>query len=315
MVAQDTGGAIKGVVRGDVFWGAGERAEAIAGRMKSPGRYAVLLPRALVRPAERRPRRQFRRPDHRLRSRSRSRATPSVRLISTSPPHAQPHPRTAPRRAVRHLPGRPVPAGGRLRRGRAARGRRLPGRGAARPDLLRPAGLQSGRPRRHRRIARRTIAALAGYDYVVVPSGSCAGMLKKHYPELFAAGSADAERARELAGRTYELISFLVDVMGVTSGRGRTAGARHLPRFLLEPARARRQAAAAPAARERARPGARRAARRRGLLRLRRHLLRQVPGDLDQDGRRQGGATIEATGAELVLAADLGCLMNIAGRL
>jgi membrane-bound lytic murein transglycosylase A len=48
MIAQDTGGAIKGVVRGDVFWGAGERAEAVAGRMKSPGRYAVLLPRALI---------------------------------------------------------------------------------------------------------------------------------------------------------------------------------------------------------------------------------------------------------------------------
>jgi membrane-bound lytic murein transglycosylase A len=48
MVAQDTGGAIKGVVRGDVFWGAGERAAAIAGRMKSRGRYAVLLPRSSI---------------------------------------------------------------------------------------------------------------------------------------------------------------------------------------------------------------------------------------------------------------------------
>ncbi|MGH6899545.1 MAG: murein transglycosylase A [Geminicoccaceae bacterium] len=48
MVAQDTGGAIKGVVRGDVFWGAGARAEAIAGHMKSRGRYAVLLPRTLI---------------------------------------------------------------------------------------------------------------------------------------------------------------------------------------------------------------------------------------------------------------------------
>lgn len=48
MVTQDTGGAIKGVVRGDVFWGAGERAEAIAGYMKSQGRYAVLLPKALT---------------------------------------------------------------------------------------------------------------------------------------------------------------------------------------------------------------------------------------------------------------------------
>lgn len=48
MVAQDTGGAIKGVVRGDVYWGAGPTAEAVAGRMKSRGRYAVLVPRALV---------------------------------------------------------------------------------------------------------------------------------------------------------------------------------------------------------------------------------------------------------------------------
>jgi peptidoglycan lytic transglycosylase A len=48
MVAQDTGGAIKGVVRGDVFWGAGERAAAIAGRMKSPGRYAVLVPKTVI---------------------------------------------------------------------------------------------------------------------------------------------------------------------------------------------------------------------------------------------------------------------------
>ena len=48
MVAQDTGGAIKGVVRGDVFWGAGDRAEAIAGRMQSRGHLALLLPKALV---------------------------------------------------------------------------------------------------------------------------------------------------------------------------------------------------------------------------------------------------------------------------
>ncbi|HEX6113329.1 MAG TPA: (Fe-S)-binding protein, partial [Geminicoccaceae bacterium] len=64
-------------------------------------------------------------------------------------------------------------------------------------------------------LARRTIDALQGYDYVVVPSGSCAGMLRQHYPQLFFEGSYEAERARELAGRTYELISFLTDVMGV----------------------------------------------------------------------------------------------------
>ncbi len=45
MVAQDTGGAIKGAVRGDIFWGAGDHAEDSAGRLKSPGQWWVLLPR------------------------------------------------------------------------------------------------------------------------------------------------------------------------------------------------------------------------------------------------------------------------------
>ena len=47
MVAQDTGGAIRGPVRGDVFWGAGPEAEHLAGHMKSPGRLFILLPRDL----------------------------------------------------------------------------------------------------------------------------------------------------------------------------------------------------------------------------------------------------------------------------
>lgn len=47
MVAQDTGGAIRGAVRGDVFWGYGPQAEAMAGPMKSQGRYWLLLPRSL----------------------------------------------------------------------------------------------------------------------------------------------------------------------------------------------------------------------------------------------------------------------------
>jgi membrane-bound lytic murein transglycosylase A len=45
LVAQDTGGAIKGPVRGDVFWGPGEAGEEVAGRMKHGGRLWLLLPR------------------------------------------------------------------------------------------------------------------------------------------------------------------------------------------------------------------------------------------------------------------------------
>jgi len=49
MVAQDTGTAIRGVVRGDIFFGFGKAAAARAGRMQARGFMAVLLPRALAR--------------------------------------------------------------------------------------------------------------------------------------------------------------------------------------------------------------------------------------------------------------------------
>jgi len=64
-------------------------------------------------------------------------------------------------------------------------------------------------------IALQTMAAFEGYDYVVAPSGSCAGMLKAHYPRLMA-GDPNAEaKAVAFAGRVHELISFLVDVRGM----------------------------------------------------------------------------------------------------
>lgn len=48
MIAQDTGGAIKGKVRGDVFWGGGDKATLIAGHMKNEGHYWLLLPRHIL---------------------------------------------------------------------------------------------------------------------------------------------------------------------------------------------------------------------------------------------------------------------------
>jgi membrane-bound lytic murein transglycosylase A len=47
MIAQDTGGAIKGPVRGDFFWGAGDAAGTQAGAMQSRGRYYLLLPKSV----------------------------------------------------------------------------------------------------------------------------------------------------------------------------------------------------------------------------------------------------------------------------
>ena len=49
---------------------------------------------------------------------------------------------------------------------------------------------------------------------VVVPSGSCAGMIREHYPALFADEPAMAGRAQALAAKTHELVSFLTDVRG-----------------------------------------------------------------------------------------------------
>ena len=65
-------------------------------------------------------------------------------------------------------------------------------------------------------LARQTIAACEGYDYVVAPSGSCAGMLKAHYPKLLAPDAAWTARAAAFAGKVHELISFLVDVRGMS---------------------------------------------------------------------------------------------------
>jgi L-lactate dehydrogenase complex protein LldE len=70
-------------------------------------------------------------------------------------------------------------------------------------------------------LARQTIVALEGFDYVVAPSGSCAGMLKAHYPELLASDPAWKDRAAELAARTHELVSFLTDVRGISHVKAR----------------------------------------------------------------------------------------------
>jgi L-lactate dehydrogenase complex protein LldE len=69
-------------------------------------------------------------------------------------------------------------------------------------------------------LSRQTIAAFEGYDYVVAPSGSCAGMLKLHYPELLKDDAAWWGRAIELAERVHELTAFLVDVRRMSSVPG-----------------------------------------------------------------------------------------------
>lgn len=74
----------------------------------------------------------------------------------------------------------------------------------------------SGDDETSRQIAKNTINAFVGFDYVVVPSGSCAGMMIEHYPELFRDEPAWLTKAEEFADRCHELLSFLVDVRGMS---------------------------------------------------------------------------------------------------
>src|SRR6185437_11855400 len=85
-------------------------------------------------------------------------------------------------------------------------------------------GYNSGDRADAQAIARQVIATFGRYDYVVVPSGSCGGMIKTHYPTLFADDPAMGEQAKALAARTYELVSFLADVLKRDRVEARYAG-------------------------------------------------------------------------------------------
>jgi L-lactate dehydrogenase complex protein LldE len=163
-------------------------------------------------------------------------------------------------------------------------------------------------------LARGTIDALAGYDYVVVPSGSCAGMLRQHYPELFPEGSPEAQAARDLSARTFELVSFLTDVMGVIGVDAafparviyhdacaglRELGIKEQPRVLLGSVRGLELVEL---------PGAEVCCGFGGTFCVKYPAISTKMVD-------DKAAEIMATGADVVLAGDLGCLMNIAGRL
>jgi L-lactate dehydrogenase complex protein LldE len=165
-----------------------------------------------------------------------------------------------------------------------------------------------------RELALGLLDAFGGYDYVVVPSGSCAGMLREHMPHLFNDDPNLRVRAQSLAGRTWELVSFLADVMGVASLPARhqggsityhdsCAGLRELgirdqPRRLLA-------AIGAPVV-EMTDPDVCCGFGGTFCVKYPEISVRMVSDKT---------ANVVATGAETLLAGDLGCLLNMAGRL
>jgi L-lactate dehydrogenase complex protein LldE len=163
-------------------------------------------------------------------------------------------------------------------------------------------------------IAQSVIDAFEGFDYVVTPSGSCGGMLREHYPQLFADDPALFQRAQHLAKRSYELVSFLVDVLGLERVAARYAGvvAYHDACSGLRELGVKQQP-------------------RKLLSRVAGLTLKELPGaetccgfggtfcikypEISERMVSQKVADIAATGADTLLAGDLGCLLNMAGRL
>jgi L-lactate dehydrogenase complex protein LldE len=73
-------------------------------------------------------------------------------------------------------------------------------------------GYNSGDRKSALALASKVLAEFEACDYVVAPSGSCAGMIRTHYPDLFADQPAELERVQRLCARTYELTDFLLNV-------------------------------------------------------------------------------------------------------
>lgn len=163
-------------------------------------------------------------------------------------------------------------------------------------------------------IAKQVITTFSHYDYVVAPSGSCAGMLSKHYPELFRNDSVWSEKAVAFSAKVHELISFLVDVRGMKnidetyngtvtyhdscSGL-RELGIKEQPRQLLQSLK--------------------------GLQLKEMDECESCCGfggtfsikypDISNAIVTRKAENIEASNTDLVLAGDLGCLLNMAGKL
>ena len=163
-------------------------------------------------------------------------------------------------------------------------------------------------------LARKAIGELEGYDYVVIPSGSCADQIRNVYPQLLADDPAWGLRARTLADRAYELTSFLVDVLKLSAVPNQFDGSVTYHDSC-------------------------KGLRGLAIKRQPRDLLARVPGlSLKEMSECEeccgfGGTfsvkfgevstkivdrkcdAIAAAGADAVVGGDLGCLMNIEGRL
>ena len=163
-------------------------------------------------------------------------------------------------------------------------------------------------------LARKVVEEFEGCDYLVSPSGSCSGMIRTHYGELFADDAAMGDRVTALSAKTWELTSFLTDVLhlervpgefrGTITYHDSCAGLRELgikrqPRALL--------------------------------AQMRDVTVQEMPeaetccgfggtfavkfGEISARLADYKCGHIEAAGVDAVVLGDLGCMLNIEGRL
>lgn len=165
-----------------------------------------------------------------------------------------------------------------------------------------------------RAIARDVIEAFAGFDHVVAPSGSCAGMIRVHYPTLFKDDKEWLARAEDLAARTFELTQYLAEHLDLNAvsatldatvtyhdscASRREMGVVDQPRKLLATVDGVKLAELADTET---------CCGFGGLFSIK---FPDVSGDIVN----KKAEMIEATGADLLVGADLGCLMNMSGKL
>jgi L-lactate dehydrogenase complex protein LldE len=175
-------------------------------------------------------------------------------------------------------------------------------------------GWNSGERASARALAEKLIAEFEGFDYVVAPSGSCAGMIKRHYAEVFAGEGAWLARVERLAARTWELADFLVNVARLDRVPGdfrgtvtyhdscsglRELGVKEQPRRLL---------ACVPGVALKEMKNCEECCGFGGTFSIK-------FGDVSAAIAEAKCENIAASGADAVVLGDLGCMLNIEGRL
>jgi len=175
-------------------------------------------------------------------------------------------------------------------------------------------GYNSGDREGAKTLATKLVAEFEGFDYLVAPSGSCSGMIKTHYADLFRDDPALAARAAALAVKTYELTDFLVNVVKLervpSSFSGsvtyhdccaglREMGVKEQPRELLSKL---------PNVRVTEMPDCETCCGFGGTFCIK---YGEISARMADNKCRQ----IADTGADAVVLGDLGCILNIEGRL